>query len=109
MKVIVGWSLIFHDILLQAVYKIPTEGDDITKSEALALQKVFYDMQFSDEFIDVRKLTSSLFDWDDSDSFTIYDLEGFLSRVSEGLPTSTFSSFWENFGTNLFYFVSVNG
>ena len=33
-------------LIFQAVYQMPTETDDINKSVGLALQRVFYDLQF---------------------------------------------------------------
>ena len=44
---------------LQAVYKMPTDGDDVNKSVALALQRVFYELQTSDCAVATKKLTKS--------------------------------------------------
>ena len=38
----------------QAVYKMPTDGDDVNKSVALALQRVFYELQTRSVFINVH-------------------------------------------------------
>ena len=43
----------------QAVYLMPTESDDCTKSVPLALQRVFYELQFSDTAVGTKKLTKS--------------------------------------------------
>lgn len=43
----------------QAVYQMPTESDDSSKSVALALQRVFYELQFSDKPVGTKKLTKS--------------------------------------------------
>ena len=52
--------LLFSNILLsQAVYKMPTDGDDVNKSVALALQRVFYELQTSDCAVATKKLTKS--------------------------------------------------
>jgi len=45
--------------VLQAVYLMPTETDDSTKCVALALQRVFYELQFSDKPVGTKKLTKS--------------------------------------------------
>lgn len=44
---------------LQAVYLMPTESDDSSKSVPLALQRVFYELQFSDKPVGTKKLTKS--------------------------------------------------
>ena len=41
--------LYFTNLLRKCVYKMPTEADDSTKSVALALQRVFHDLQFLDK------------------------------------------------------------
>ena len=43
----------------QAVYLMPTESDDSAKSVPLALQRVFYELQFSDKPVGTKKLTKS--------------------------------------------------
>lgn len=50
-------SLLFMS--LQAVYMMPTEGDDSSKSVPLALQRVFYELQHSDKPVGTKKLTKS--------------------------------------------------
>ena len=47
------------DVSFQAVYLMPTESDDCTKSVPLALQRVFYELQFSDTAVGTKKLTKS--------------------------------------------------
>lgn len=44
---------------LKAVYLMPTESDDSDKSVPLALQRVFYELQFSDKPVGTKKLTKS--------------------------------------------------
>ena len=68
-------------VILQAVYKMPTESDDSAKSVALALQRVFYDLQFSDKPVGTKKLTKS-FGWEALDSFMQHDVQEFLRVVS---------------------------
>ena len=41
--------LYFTNLLRKAVYKMPTESDDSQKSVALALQRVFHELQFHDK------------------------------------------------------------
>jgi len=52
-------TLFFTNQLRKAVYLMPTESDDPTKSVALALQRVFYELQFSDKPVGTKKLTKS--------------------------------------------------
>ena len=68
-------------IYSQAVYKMPTEGDDTTKSVALALQRVFHELQTSDKPVGTKKLTKS-FGWETLDSFMQHDAQEFLRVVS---------------------------
>lgn len=52
----------------------------ICRSVALALQRVFYELQFSDKPVGTKKLTKS-FGWETLDSFMQHDVQEFL-RVS---------------------------
>lgn len=73
-------TLYFTNQLRKAVYKMPTESDDSTKSVALALQRVFHELQFCDKPVGTKKLTKS-FGWETLDSFMQHDVQEFL-RVS---------------------------
>ena len=55
------------------------ESDDAAKSVAIALQRVFYELQFSDKPVGTKKLTKS-FGWETLDSFMQHDIQE-LSRV----------------------------
>lgn len=72
-------TLFFTNKLRKAVYLMPTESDDSSKSVALALQRVFYELQFSDKPVGTKKLTKS-FGWETLDSFMQHDVQE-LSRV----------------------------
>lgn len=60
---------------------MPTESDDSSKSVALALQRVFHELQFSDKPVGTKKLTKS-FGWETLDSFMQHDVQEFLRVVS---------------------------
>lgn len=60
---------------------MPTESDDSTKSVALALQRVFHELQTSDRPVGTKKLTKS-FGWETLDSFMQHDAQEFLRVVS---------------------------
>nr|XP_032816939.1 ubiquitin carboxyl-terminal hydrolase 7 isoform X1 [Petromyzon marinus] len=72
-------TLYFTNQLRKAVYQMPTEGDDSSKSVPLALQRVFYELQHSDKPVGTKKLTKS-FGWETLDSFMQHDVQE-LSRV----------------------------
>ncbi|CAI4232576.1 unnamed protein product [Auanema sp. JU1783] len=63
----------------KAVYEMPTCNDSDDNSVALALQRVFYDLQHSDRPVGTKKLTKS-FGWDSLDSFLQHDAQE-LCRV----------------------------
>lgn len=77
-------TLFFTNVLRKAVYKIPTVGDDSSRSVAFALQRVFYDLQFSEKPVATKKLTKS-FGWETLDSFMQHDVQEFL-RVCIDVP-----------------------
>ena len=78
--------LYFTNQLRIAVYKMPTESDDSTKSVALALQRVFYELQTSDRPVGTKKLTKS-FGWETLDSFMQHDAQEFLRVLLDKLET----------------------
>jgi hypothetical protein len=48
-KLFLDPTYLVFDFLIKAVYQIPTEDDNPTESVALALQRVFYHLQSSDQ------------------------------------------------------------
>jgi ubiquitin carboxyl-terminal hydrolase 7 len=72
-------TLFFTNKLRKAVYMMPTENDDAIKSVPFALQRVFYDLQFSDKSVGTKKLTRS-FGWETLDTFMQHDVQE-LCRV----------------------------
>lgn len=79
-------TLYFTNCLRKAVYKMPTEADDSTKSVALALQRVFNDLQFCDKPVGTKKLTKS-FGWETLDSFMQHDVQEFLRVLLDKLES----------------------
>lgn len=66
--------------LEQAVYHMPTaENDAPSSSIPLALQSLFYKMQYSDTCVATKDLTKS-FGWDTYESFLQHDVQE-LNRV----------------------------
>ncbi|KAI3652031.1 hypothetical protein MP228_003334 [Amoeboaphelidium protococcarum] len=79
-------SLYFTNGFRRAVYKIPTDKDDTGKSVPLALQRVFYSLQASDDAVDTRELTKS-FGWDTLDAFMQHDVQEFNRVLQDNLET----------------------
>ncbi|CAG8737552.1 19364_t:CDS:10, partial [Gigaspora margarita] len=67
-----------------AVYQIPTEDDEPSKSISLALQRVFYQLQTSDTPVGTTELTRS-FGWDSLDSFMQHDVQEFNRVLQDNL------------------------
>ncbi|TEB31291.1 ubiquitin carboxyl-terminal hydrolase 5 [Coprinellus micaceus] len=70
----------------KAVYQIPTEHDLPTESVSLALQRVFYHLQTSDQPVGTTELTKS-FGWKSLDSFLQHDVQEFNRVLQDKLET----------------------
>ncbi|CAO3673657.1 unnamed protein product [Rhizopus microsporus] len=77
-------SLYFTNSFRKAVYQIPTENDQPTKSIALALQRVFYNLQFMDTAVGTTELTKS-FGWDSLEAFRQHDVQEFNRVLQDNL------------------------
>ncbi|KAG0750292.1 hypothetical protein G6F57_003257 [Rhizopus arrhizus] len=77
-------SLYFTNSFRKAVYQIPTENDQPTKSIALALQRVFYNLQFLDTAVGTTELTKS-FGWDSLEAFRQHDVQEFNRVLQDNL------------------------
>ncbi|CAO3694083.1 unnamed protein product [Rhizopus stolonifer] len=77
-------SLYCTNKLRKAVYDIPTENDDPTKSVALALQRCFYNLQYSAVPVGTTELTKS-FGWDSLDAFMQHDVQEFNRVLQDNL------------------------
>ncbi|KAI8055335.1 cysteine proteinase [Syncephalis plumigaleata] len=77
-------SLFFTNYLRRAVYQIPTADDKPTSSVALALQRLFYNLQTSDQPVDTTELTKS-FGWNTLDSFMQHDVQEFNRVLQDNL------------------------
>lgn len=75
----VCYSPAYHADRPQAVYQIPTDQDIPSESLALALQRVFYHLQTSNQPVGTTELTKS-FGWKSLDSFMQHDVQEF-SRI----------------------------
>ncbi|KAL3318378.1 Ubiquitin carboxyl-terminal hydrolase 7 [Cichlidogyrus casuarinus] len=72
-------TLYFTNKLRKAVFLMPTESDDSQTSVPLALQRVLYELMFSETAVGTKKLTRS-FGWATLDSFMQHDAQE-LCRV----------------------------
>ncbi|KAI8640264.1 hypothetical protein BD408DRAFT_348306 [Parasitella parasitica] len=68
----------------KAVFEIPTEKDNPTKSVALALQRCFYNLQYSSEPVGTLELTKS-FGWDSLEAFMQHDVQEFNRVLQDKL------------------------
>ncbi|KAI7901480.1 uncharacterized protein BX663DRAFT_487626 [Cokeromyces recurvatus] len=94
-------SLYFTNIFRKAVYKIPTEKEDPTNSVALALQRCFYNLQFSDDAVSTTELTKS-FGWDSLDSFMQHDVQEFSRVLQDNLELKMKGTPVDGAVTNIF-------
>jgi len=62
---------------------MPTESDDSSRCVALALQRVFYELQFSDKPVGTKKLTKS---FGYVYLLCCYDMNNCFTALSPGLP-----------------------
>lgn len=72
-------TMYFNCAFRKAVYSLPTQGETAAKSIGLALQRLFFSLQSSDEAAGTEELTKS-FGWDSHESFTQHDVQE-LNRV----------------------------
>jgi ubiquitin carboxyl-terminal hydrolase 7 len=79
-------SLYFTSYFRKATYSIPTENDEPQKSIPLALQRVFYNLQFSEQPVATTELTKS-FGWDTLDSFMQHDVQEFNRVLQDTLES----------------------
>lgn len=85
----------------KAVYQIPTEDDHPTESVALALQRVFYHLQTSDQPVGTTELTKS-FGWKSLDSFLQHDVQEFNRVLQDKLESKMKGTKAEGAITKLF-------
>lgn len=72
-------------MICQAVYHMPTTENDVPSSSIpLALQSVFYKLQYSDTSVSTKDLMKS-FGWDTYDSFLQHDVQELNRVLSEKL------------------------
>lgn len=79
-------SLYCTNYFRKVVYQIPTENDEPTKSVALALQRVFYNLQYQDSPVGTTELTKS-FGWDSLEAFNQHDVQEFNRVLQENLES----------------------
>ncbi|KAI8922962.1 hypothetical protein BC831DRAFT_473479 [Entophlyctis helioformis] len=72
-------SLYFTSYFRKATFQIPTDNDEPVKSVPLALQRLFYNMQFTESAVGTTELTKS-FGWDTTEAFYQHDVQE-LNRV----------------------------
>ncbi|KAG0337566.1 hypothetical protein BG004_007591 [Podila humilis] len=77
-------SLFFTNFFRKAVFEIPTDEDEPSKSVALALQRVFYQLATSIDSVGTTELTKS-FGWNSLESFMQHDVQEFNRVLQDNL------------------------
>ncbi|KAI8145421.1 hypothetical protein BJV82DRAFT_603604 [Fennellomyces sp. T-0311] len=77
-------SLYCTNSFRRAVYQIPTDSDKPAESVSLALQRCFYNLQYSDMPIGTTELTKS-FGWDSLEAFRQHDVQEFNRVLQDRL------------------------
>ncbi|KAG0092496.1 hypothetical protein BGZ92_009577 [Podila epicladia] len=77
-------SLFFTNYFRKAVFDIPTADDEPSKSVALALQRVFYQLATSSNSVGTTELTRS-FGWNSLESFMQHDVQEFNRVLQDNL------------------------
>jgi ubiquitin carboxyl-terminal hydrolase 7 len=76
-------SLYVTNSFRRAVFQIPTENEDLSNS-ALALQRLFYQLQNAKDAVDTNELTKS-FGWDAKQIFAQQDVQELSRKLMESL------------------------
>ncbi|KAM3524529.1 hypothetical protein NHJ13051_004479 [Beauveria bassiana] len=77
-------SLYFTNAFRKAVYEIPTENDDSLTNSAYTLQRLFYQLQTSDQAVGTNELTKS-FGWETRHIFEQQDVQELSRKLMERL------------------------
>lgn len=79
-------SLYVTNYFRKATFKVPTQKDEPTKSIPLALQRIFYNLQFGRSAPSTIELTKS-FGWDKYESFMQHDIQEFNRVLQDTLES----------------------
>lgn len=93
-------SLYVTNSFRRAVFQIPTEDEDLSNS-ALALQRLFYQLQNAKDAIDTNELTKS-FGWDAKQIFAQQDVQELSRKLMESLEEKMKGTKAENALANMF-------
>ncbi|VUC34971.1 unnamed protein product [Clonostachys rosea] len=75
-------SLYFTNAFRQAIYEIPTEGDQNKQNSAYTLQRLFYQLQTSEQAVGTNELTKS-FGWETRHIFEQQDVQELSRKLME--------------------------
>ncbi|EQK98584.1 Peptidase C19, ubiquitin carboxyl-terminal hydrolase 2 [Ophiocordyceps sinensis CO18] len=75
-------SLYFTNAFRKAVYEIPTENDESMQNSAYTLQRLFYQLQTSDQAVGTNELTKS-FGWETRHIFEQQDVQELSRKLME--------------------------
>ena len=80
-------SLFFTNSLRRAVYQMPTQDQDTNLSVALALQRLFFELQHSDRVVSTKKLTRA-FGWKTLDILMQHDVQEMCRVLLDNLEAA---------------------
>ncbi|KAK5993223.1 Deubiquitinating enzyme 15 [Cladobotryum mycophilum] len=75
-------SLYFTNLFRKAVYEIPTENDESMQNSAYTLQRLFYQLQTSEQAVGTNELTKS-FGWETRHIFEQQDVQELSRKLME--------------------------
>ncbi|KAL7816955.1 putative ubiquitin hydrolase [Trichoderma aethiopicum] len=94
-------SLYFTNAFRKAIYEIPTENDENMQNSAYALQRLFYQLQTSDQAVGTNELTKS-FGWETRHIFEQQDVQELSRKLMERMEEKMKGTKAENVLPELF-------
>ncbi|TFB05011.1 Ubiquitin carboxyl-terminal hydrolase 21 [Trichoderma ghanense] len=94
-------SLYFTNAFRKAIYEIPTENDETMQNSAYALQRLFYQLQTSEQAVGTNELTKS-FGWETRHIFEQQDVQELSRKLMERMEEKMKGTKAENVLPELF-------
>lgn len=94
-------ALFFTNELRRAVYQMPTESEDLQTSIPLALQRLFFELQFNERAVNTKRLTKS-FGWQSFESLFQHDVQELCRLLLDNMENKMKGTAVENVIPSLF-------
>lgn len=94
-------ALFFTNELRRAVYLMPTESEESATSIPLALQRLFFELQFNERPVNTKRLTRS-FGWQSVESLFQHDVQELCRLLLDNMETKMKGTSVEGTIPNLF-------